>query len=232
MARSFIDRLIYFITPKPEGYKKVKNPPKTALQKMMHPFDARQEQYNIWGRYHKSKRRNPSRGSPQGAKCAQHSFSAKPRFSSYSDSSSPISSFEAKDKQPKFLGSPKLLQELKRLKVKFTEKDLVFITKDKTGQIVWLEKGNASAGLEHILNGDGKTRGHALDFEKTFGMSREKIPACLHKVVSEGTVVSNKIKIKKGREGYERVYYYDGKHYVLTALGTNGFIVSAYPVEY
>lgn len=124
-----------------------------------------------------------------------------------------------------------LISELKERNVKFTEENIVFITKDATGQTVWLEKGSASAGLEHILNGDGRTQGHAGDFERAFGISREKIPEFLHKVVSEGKVVSNKIKIKNGREGYERVYYYDGKHYVLTGVGENGFIVSAYPVE-
>ena len=36
----------------------------------------------------------------------------------------------------------KLIAELKKSGVKFTEQDIVFITKDKTGQIVWLEKGN------------------------------------------------------------------------------------------
>ena len=30
----------------------------------------------------------------------------------------------------------------------------------------------------------------------------------------------------------ERIYYYNGKHYVLTGIGTNGFIVTAYPIEY
>lgn len=125
-----------------------------------------------------------------------------------------------------------LIAGLEKSGVKFTKENIVFITKDATGQTVWLETGNASAGLEHILNGDGRTQGHAGDFERAFGISRENIPAFLHKVVSEGTVVSNEIKIKNGREGYERVYYYDGKHYVLSGLGTNGFIVSAYPVEY
>ena len=28
---------------------------------------------------------------------------------------------------------------------------------------------------------------------------------------------------------YERTYYYNGEHYVVTGIGTNGYIVSAYP---
>lgn len=125
-----------------------------------------------------------------------------------------------------------LIAELEKKGIKFTKQDIVFITKDGTGQTVWLEKGNSSAGLEHILNGDGKSPGHAADFEKAFGIQRANIPSFLKNVISNGRVVSNTLKLVNGRQGYERIYYYDGKHYVLTGIGTNGFLVSAYPVEY
>lgn len=125
-----------------------------------------------------------------------------------------------------------LVAGLEKSGVKFTKENIVFIAKDGTGQTVWLETGNASAGLKHILDGDGRSPGHASDFEKAFGVSRERVPELLHKVVSEGTVVSNTIKIRNGREGYERVYSYGGKYYVVSGIGKNGFIVSAYPVAY
>jgi len=51
-------------------------------------------------------------------------------------------------------------------KVKYNKNDVLFVTRDSSGQLVWLEKGNPSAGLEHILNGDGKSGGHASQFEK------------------------------------------------------------------
>lgn len=44
-----------------------------------------------------------------------------------------------------------LLDELERMGVKFSREDVVFVTRDQTGQIVWLETGNRGAGLEHIL---------------------------------------------------------------------------------
>lgn len=122
-----------------------------------------------------------------------------------------------------------LIKELERNGVKFTKENIVFITKDQTGQIVWLETGNKSAGLSHILDGDGVTTGHAADFERAFGVSREQIPNYLEKVIRHGTVVDNKIVKKGSREGYERTYYYEGKHYVITGIGTNGFVISAYP---
>lgn len=125
-----------------------------------------------------------------------------------------------------------LINELEKSGVKFTKEDVVFVTKDATGQTVWLERGNMSVGLEHILNGDGKTPGHAADFKNAFGINRDNIPAFLNNVITNGKVVSNTLKITNGRQGFERIYYYDGKHYVLTGIGTNGFIVSAYPIEY
>ena len=126
----------------------------------------------------------------------------------------------------------KLIAELKERKIKFTEKDIVFVTRDKTGQIVWLERGNSRAGLEHIINGDGKTPGHLSDFAKAFeGITKENLPLFLKDVVSNGKVISDTIKVINNRQGYERVYYYCGQHYVLTGIGTNGFIVSAYPIR-
>ncbi len=122
-----------------------------------------------------------------------------------------------------------LIAELKKNKVKFTEENIVFITKDATGQIVWLELGDKSAGLRHILDGNGRSSGHAADFERAFGISKEHIPSYLEKVICHGKVVGNKIVKKGSREGYERTYYYEGEYYVITGIGTNGFVVSAYP---
>ena len=51
-------------------------------------------------------------------------------------------------------------------------------------------------------------------------------------MIQNGTVISNKIvSIGSGRQGYERVYEYKGNYYTMTGIGTNGFIVSAYPVR-
>ena len=74
--------------------------------------------------------------------------------------------------------------------------------------------------------------GHAKDFEKAFGVKRNDVGSYLKKVIQNGTVISNKIvSIGLGRQGYERVYEYKGNFYTMTGIGTNGFIVSAYPVR-
>lgn len=125
-----------------------------------------------------------------------------------------------------------LIKELEKVGVKFTKEDVIFVAKDATGQTVWLEKGNKFAGLEHILDGNGKSPGHASDFEKAFGISRDQIPTFLNNIISNGKIISNELKEINGRDGFERIYYYNGKHYVLAGIGTNGFIVTAYPIEY
>ena len=48
-----IDRFIYSITKKPRHCVKVKNPPKTAKEKLARPQDARQMQYNRWSKRYK-----------------------------------------------------------------------------------------------------------------------------------------------------------------------------------
>lgn len=116
-----------------------------------------------------------------------------------------------------------LIGELEKSGVKFTKEDVVFVTKDATGQTVWLEKGNSSAGLEHIINR------HADDFQSKHGISPENIAQHIKNVFHSGKVEYNRITRENG--GYERLYNYKGKYYMISGIGENGFIVSAYPVS-
>ena len=52
MKRNFIDQYIYSITKKPAHYVEVRNPPRTAKEKLARPQDARQLQYNRWSKQH------------------------------------------------------------------------------------------------------------------------------------------------------------------------------------
>lgn len=52
MKKNIIDKIVYSITEKPKHYVEVKNPPKTAAQKLARPQDARQVQYNKWSKVH------------------------------------------------------------------------------------------------------------------------------------------------------------------------------------
>lgn len=101
---------------------------------------------------------------------------------------------------------------------------MLFVTRDKTGQIVWLEKGNAGSGMRHI-----KSQGHDEQIAKAFGIPKIEVEAYLRKVISRGDIVRNDLKSIGNRMGYERVYYYEGEYCIITGIGVNGFIVSAYP---
>lgn len=124
-----------------------------------------------------------------------------------------------------------MVKPLEELGVKFTKEDVLFVTKDKIGQIVWLEKSNEYRGLKHILDGDGfrEHPGHADQFKKAFNVNREQLPAFLNEFMTKGNIYSNQLKNINGRQGYERVYEYKGDYVIVTGIGTNGFIVTARP---
>ena len=109
--------------------------------------------------------------------------------------------------------------------VKFTKKNLVFATRDKTGQIIFLETGKDDAGLKHIQ------QRHTREFYEAFSVKKENIPHFLYKVVREGNIVDNHIEIRNGRQTVTKVYDYQGNYYILTGVGTNGFIVTARPAK-
>lgn len=71
--------------------------------------------------------------------------------------------------------------------------------------------------------------GHASDFKKALWLESDQVSGYLQKVITHGSIVSNTIKPVGNRMGFERVYSYQGNYYIVTGIGTNGFIVSAYP---
>ncbi|MDY5983115.1 MAG: hypothetical protein SPJ17_05415 [Anaeroplasma sp.] len=109
--------------------------------------------------------------------------------------------------------------------VKFSEKNLVFATKDTNGKVVWLEKGNDKSGLKHIVNK------HAKDFNDVYGVKKKDIPGFVKNLVSSGNLLNERLVIKDGKPGFERIYEYNNKHFTVSGIGTNGYIVSVYPVR-
>jgi hypothetical protein len=116
-----------------------------------------------------------------------------------------------------------LLAELKQKGVKFTEADVVEIGRDKTGLIVFLEKGNDKAGLQHIL------KRHSDEFKKR-GIEANNLPKVLIRLV---TLASAREKTtQKGSTGRVKGYTYNSKHFgkpIKVVVGANGFIVTAHP---
>lgn len=126
----------------------------------------------------------------------------------------------------KIINEDPILKQIVNSGAKINIKDVVFSAKDKSGQLVWLEKGNKISGLEHI-----KSK-HQFDFVSKHNIKASNLTTHLKRVVSKGTIVSSQlVKLPNGRVGYEKVYSYRGKYYTLGAIGTNGYIVSMYPIS-
>lgn len=113
-----------------------------------------------------------------------------------------------------------LVDELVSSGEKCTPKEIVGITKDSSGKIVWLETGTKKAGLNHIIEE------HGSQFHGK-GISNDEIPNYIMEAIHQGNIVGYQGK-KNPRSIYEFVY--EGKKQrVAITVGPNGFIVGANP---
>lgn len=103
--------------------------------------------------------------------------------------------------------------------VKYNLDDLVAVTKMTDRKLVWLENGNAQAGLNHIMN-------HADDFAKK-GIAQDEIKGLVMTALNEGEIVGYQGK-GTGRPIY-KVTFNGEKQGVAITVGSNGFIVGANP---
>jgi len=115
----------------------------------------------------------------------------------------------------------KSLAELAALGEKYTAENVLAITHTMDGKLVWLEKGNESAGLQHILDQ------HTADFLKQ-GIPPTEIPNYLMTALSEGRIVGTQGNHVPPRMIYEFIYKGETRQ-VAIEVGSNGFIVSANP---
>lgn len=117
-----------------------------------------------------------------------------------------------------------LIAEMEASGVKFTRENVMFATRDKTGQVIWLETGNPGAGYKHL-----QIRGHIEQLAKKFDVPKSEVVKLIRNIIRDGKIISNVIEERNGRKVCRREYQYDGKKIVLAAVGTNGFLVSIYP---
>ena len=136
-----------------------------------------------------------------------------------------ITQSELDNKIKELITKDDMLKPLIDAKVKFNADDVLFVTKDKSDQLIWLEKGNDNAGLNHILNK------HADDFFAKHNVSKENIASHIKEIVTNGNIEYSRLAKRGNREGIEKLYSHNGKYYILTGVGTNGFMVSAYPIN-
>ena len=112
------------------------------------------------------------------------------------------------------------LTEMSNNGVKFSPENVLRVEKLPNGKIVFLEKGNLSAGLQHII------KEHADDFAK-IGVSESQIPDVVMDAVSKGKIIGYQGK-GTGRPIYE-VLINGQKQRIAVTTGNNGFIVGANP---
>lgn len=90
---------------------------------------------------------------------------------------------------------------------------------------MWLENGNTNKGLAHIKK-------HTNDFVAKHNIQEDRLVSHLKNVIKKGIVVHSQEKVlNNGNFGLEKIYLYKGKYYTLGAIGTNGYIVSMYPID-
>lgn len=103
---------------------------------------------------------------------------------------------------------------------KISPDKVVMITRDPSGKIVWLESGNSTSGLQHIIN----EHGHQFNGK---GISNEDIPDYVLEAVYQGNIVGTQGK-KNPRTVYE--FTYNGvRQRIAVQVSENGYIVGANP---
>lgn len=96
------------------------------------------------------------------------------------------------------------------------------VAKNQNDNLVWLEKGNKTAGLEHIMNSHGEQF-----LEK--GVTSESIPSFLKTAIENGRIVGNQGKFHSQPRIIYEVYYNGEMVKVAITISDNGYIVGANP---
>jgi len=109
-----------------------------------------------------------------------------------------------------------LMRELEDSGVKYNPDKVVIITKTPDGKLMWLEIGDSKSGLKHIVDN------HATNFADR---GVKNIPEFLN-----DTLKTKPIKTGQGAKGPFADYSVGGVMYRV-AYGTNGYIVSFYPIN-
>lgn len=115
-----------------------------------------------------------------------------------------------------------LMDELKQKGVKFTEDNVVMVAKTQPDKLAWLEKGNETAGLEHIINRHG-------DQFLQKGITAESIPSFLKTAIEKGRIVENQGKFHSQPRVIYEVDYNGETIKVAITISDNGYIVGANP---
>lgn len=113
-----------------------------------------------------------------------------------------------------------LIEEVIAKGGKISPDEVVLITKDPSGKIVWLENGTAFSGLQHII------AKHGSEFAQR-GIDHDTIANYILEAVYQGHIVGSQGK-RNPRTVYE-FKYYGVVQRIAVQVSSNGYIVSANP---
>jgi hypothetical protein len=113
---------------------------------------------------------------------------------------------------------PKLVAKLQSMGIAFNRKDLLWITTMPGGKLAFLETGNVSAGLTHVI------ARHGVEFADN-GIALRDLPDLIRQALSDGKVIGYQGS-DTGRPIYEIMYNGVERHVAIT-VGSNGFVVGA-----
>ncbi|WP_198155910.1 hypothetical protein [Herbaspirillum autotrophicum] len=111
------------------------------------------------------------------------------------------------------------MTELEKSGIKLTPENVVAASRLPDGRIVFLEQGNSSAGLQHIVER------HATDFANK-GISQVDIPSVVMSALNQGNIVGT-----SGSASVYEVIHNGSTQYVAIGVSKNGYIVRANPVS-
>jgi WXG100 family type VII secretion target len=114
-----------------------------------------------------------------------------------------------------------LVEEVAAAGHKISPADVVQIARAPDGRVVWLERGDDRAGLSHILRA-GRIRGFT-----DCGVAYAEIPGLAIRALTHGTRLGT---VRNGGEAYEVDLGGGRSVKVVVVIGSNGYIVSAYPL--
>lgn len=99
--------------------------------------------------------------------------------------------------------------------------DVVQIARAPDGRVVWLERGDGRSGLSHILRA-----GRIRDFARR-GVAYADIPRLAVRAATHGTWLG---QVREGGDAYDVDLGGGRSVKVVVVVGSNGYIVSAYPL--
>jgi hypothetical protein len=122
-----------------------------------------------------------------------------------------------------FLIDDDLIQQMVQQGINFTQNALKFTVKNKSGSIIFLETGNANAGLQHIIERHWKP----TELMKFFNSQDEMIEKLFISLRDKNFI--SKVEKNGGLEFVYEVETKLGARQFKLGVGTNGFIVTFFP---